>query len=206
MYLHSIIYIVHKGVLAPIFKAPTPWPSLSHLFEILFPLPFFLFHHLLRYFRQFPLPSRRQPPSCPNPKHQLSSQIHTGSFLDNLEWLLFIKLWWQKNFFFSSNVERNLKSKIISKCKNNKPWKNQIGKVPAPLLRRPAPAPYFHPFFNFSNFSPPREVIKIHFSPLKKGGPNYDLLIQFCSSRKARRSFWELCLLTLYTPLHFLIL
>ena len=55
---------------------------------------------------------------------------------------------------------------MISRCKNDKPWKNQLGKVPVPLLRRPAPAPYFHPpFFNSSNSSPPGEVFKIY-SPL----------------------------------------
>ena len=36
----------------------------------------------------------------------------------------------------------------ITKCKNDKPFKNQVGKAPAPLpLRRPVPAPYFHLFF-----------------------------------------------------------
>ena len=44
--------------------------------------------------------------------------------------------------------------------------------VSSPLLRRPAPAPYFHPFFNFSDSSPslPGEVIKIYFLPLFKKG------------------------------------
>ena len=56
---------------------------------------------------------------------------------------------------FSSNAWHNLaKGKVISKCKNHKPCKKQIGKVPAPpSLRRPAPAPYFHPFFE--NFQIP---------------------------------------------------
>ena len=47
------------------------------------------------------------------------------------------------------------------------------------LLRRPAPEPYFHTFFNFSeppNPPPPLgEVIKIYSPrPSKKGGPNYE--------------------------------
>ena len=53
--------IVRKGVPAPppLFKAPTPWPSLPPpLFKSLFPLPSFLFHTLLSYFRQFHPPSR----------------------------------------------------------------------------------------------------------------------------------------------------
>ena len=44
-----------------------------------------------------------------------------------------------------------------------------------PLLRRPAPAPYFPPFFNFSD--PPslgRRNQNLHPTALKKGGcPNY---------------------------------
>ena len=41
-----------------------------------------------------------------------------------------------------------------------------------PPLRRPAPAPYFHPLpLIFQIATPPAEVIKIHFTPfLKKGG------------------------------------
>ena len=41
------------------------------------------------------------------------------------------------------------KGKVISKCKNDKPRKKLIGKVLAPLLRRSAPAPCFHPLFSF---------------------------------------------------------
>ena len=48
---------------------------------------------------------------------------------------------------------------------------------PPPLLRRPAPAPYFYSLFLIVHFPPPGEVINIHFPlPLKKrgvGGPNY---------------------------------
>ena len=41
-----------------------------------------------------------------------------------------------------------------------------------PPLKRPVPAPYFHPFFNFSESTTlaPGEVIKINCSPLKRGG------------------------------------
>ena len=53
--------------------------------------------------------------------------------------------------FFPSNAKHSFaKDKVISKCKNDKPWKNQIGKMPAPsppLLRKPTPAPNFHPLF-----------------------------------------------------------
>ena len=51
--------------------------------------------------------------------------------------------------FFSSNEQHDFwKGKVISKCKNGKPWKNEIGNVPAPpILRRSAPATYFQPMF-----------------------------------------------------------
>ena len=54
--------------------------------------------------------------------------------------------------------------RVISKCKNHKSWKNEIGKVPAPLLRRPASAPYFQPPF------------KIFYIPLFSGAGNQNLL------------------------------
>ena len=38
-----------------------------------------------------------------------------------------------------------------------------------PLLRRPAPAPYFHPLFSVFQIPPPGEVFKIYFPPFKKG-------------------------------------
>ena len=50
---------------------------------------------------------------------------------------------------------------VIPKRKHDKPWKNKIGKVPALLLRTPAPTPYFHPFFYFWGNSRP-EKVKIH--------------------------------------------
>ena len=53
----------------------------------MFLLPSFLFHHLLRYFRQFPPPSCRQSPSCPNLTHQPSNQTNRFIFrkLKNLK-------------------------------------------------------------------------------------------------------------------------
>ena len=46
----------------------------------------------------------------------------------------------EKNIFSSNAWHSFAKGKVISKCTNNKPWKNLIGKLPAPplLLRRPA--------------------------------------------------------------------
>ena len=67
-------------------------------FLILFPSS--LFRPLLRYFRQFPSASHRQPSSYPNPTHQPSLHLHTSEFLDNLEQFFLIKLWWQKKTFF----------------------------------------------------------------------------------------------------------
>ena len=52
-----IIDIVGKGIPGPLlFKASTSWPSLPPFLKCLLALPSFLFHPLLRYFRQFPHP------------------------------------------------------------------------------------------------------------------------------------------------------
>ena len=48
-----------QGFPAPLFKASTSWPSLPPFFKSLCPLPSVLFHPFLRYFRQFPPPSRK---------------------------------------------------------------------------------------------------------------------------------------------------
>ena len=59
--------IVHKGVPVPFFKTPIPWPSLHPPVKICFPtpLPSFLFHPLLRYFRQFQFPPPSHNPLLP---------------------------------------------------------------------------------------------------------------------------------------------
>ena len=66
---------------------------------------------------------------------------------------------------------------VISKCKNDKPWKDQIEKVPGLLLRRPMFTPYFHHLFLIFQVHPrplcpcPVEVIKIYSpTPFKKEG------------------------------------
>ena len=62
------------------------------------------------------------------------------------------------------------KGKVISECKNDKPWKNEIGKVSAPFLRRPVPEPYFHPpFLIFQIPSPLWWRLSKFTSPFKKG-------------------------------------
>ena len=38
----------------------------------------------------------------------------------------------EKKFFFSNAKHSCAKSKVITKWKNDKPWKNEIGKVSAP--------------------------------------------------------------------------
>ena len=40
---------------------------------------------------------------------------------------------------------------------------------PPTFLRRPAPAPYFHPLFLIFRSPPPGKVIKVYFTPLKRG-------------------------------------
>ena len=111
LYILSIlIYIILSSLVSPLRHPP--------LDPVCFPFLFFcflsplLFHRLLRCSRQFPPPSHRQAHSCPNPTHQNFLHIHTGSSLENFELYLVIKLC------------INLKSKIISKFQNNKPWEN----------------------------------------------------------------------------------
>ena len=63
--------------------------------------------------------------------------------------------------------------KVISKCKNDKPWKNEIGKVPSPRpFKKTCPynilLPYFIPFFRSS--SPSKVGIKIYSTPFKRVG------------------------------------
>ena len=72
------------------------------------------------------------------------------------------------------------KGKVICKCKNDKPWKKEIGKAsPPPLLRRPTPGPYLHPLFKIFQIPPSGEDNQnLLPTPFKKresrgGGPNY---------------------------------
>ena len=73
--------IVRKGVPASLFKAPTPWSNFSPFLKSLFSFPFFLFHSLLKYFRQIPPPL--QPPSAliqPPTNYPWFKQISNGWF------------------------------------------------------------------------------------------------------------------------------
>ena len=65
---------------------------------------------------------------------------------------------------------------------------NRTSVSPLPLSRRPAPAPYFHPFFNFSDPpSPlPGEVIKIY-SLFKKVGGGVRTMIEPETERQTDR-------------------
>ena len=83
--LAEVIFIVHKFVRGfqppPLFKAPTPWPSLTPFLKSLFYLPAFLFHPLLRYFRQFPLTFRQPPTALIWPTNLLwFKQLSKGQF------------------------------------------------------------------------------------------------------------------------------
>ena len=59
-----------RGFQLPVFKVPTPLPSLSPLFKIFVSLPSFLLYPILRYFRQFHQPQAT--PFCHNPTNQTS--------------------------------------------------------------------------------------------------------------------------------------
>ena len=67
----------------------------------------------------------------------------------------FHKLCWQKKKIFFNCI--TTLQWVISKCNNDKPWKNKIGNVPAPppqpLLRKATPAPYLQTLFK--NFQIP---------------------------------------------------
>ena len=56
---------------------------------------------------------------------------------------------------------------IDFQCKNDKGLKNWKNITPPFLLRRPAPAPYLHPFFKFFIF-PPASGGNQNLSPLRK--------------------------------------
>ena len=48
--------------------------------------------------------------------------------------------------------------------------KQEKCQLPSPLLKRPAPAPYFHSLFKVFGSSPsPGKLIKIYFPALKRG-------------------------------------
>ena len=96
------LFIDCKGVPAPpppLCKAPTLWPSLPPPFsKFLYPLPYFLFHLLWKYFRQFPHPHTN--PSCTNPTNQPT----------NLSWFKQISKGWiyQFNCRFLSKINFHL--------------------------------------------------------------------------------------------------
>ena len=50
----------------------------------------------------------------------LINGIFSGSFLDNLELISFIKSWWQQKQFFLQK-HNTILQRVISKCKNDKP-------------------------------------------------------------------------------------
>ena len=73
------VIIVCKDFLASFLRHPTQI-ALPPFFKFLFPLLCLIIHLHLTYFRQFPLPSLRQPSSCPNLKHQFSLCAHFQTF------------------------------------------------------------------------------------------------------------------------------
>ena len=96
---------------------------------------------------------------------------------------------------FSSNAWHNFaKGKVIFKCKNDKPWKTEIGKMsPCPPCTILPP-----PFFNFSYSPPPLpplvQVIKIYSPPFKKGKVS-----ELWTFRSENIIPWRLLVMTIYT-------
>ena len=90
---------------------------------------------------------------------------------------------------FSSNAQHNFgKGKVTSKCRNDKPWKNYIGKVSAPPFKKTCTCTILQPScFNFSD-SPPPPLL-----PALSAGRNQNLL-----PPTLKRGESELCLLQYY--------
>ena len=71
------------------------------------------------------------------------------------------------------------KGKVISKCKNDKPWKREIGKVSTSPFKKTYPGPYFHLLFKIFQIPTSGEDNQnLLPTPFKKresrgGGPNY---------------------------------
>ena len=87
----------------------------------------------------------------------LNLWIFSGSFLDNLERPFFIKLWWQKKIIFLQIHNTILQRVQISKCNNDNNAEVKQKKCHSPLIKRPVPAPCFHPLFNFLDSLSPSE-------------------------------------------------
>ena len=66
-FISNVVLIVCKGVPALRLKAPTSETACSYFQNLCFP-PFFMFHSILRYFREFPPTSRH--PLHLNPTNQ----------------------------------------------------------------------------------------------------------------------------------------
>ena len=119
----------------------------------------FLFHPFLRYFRHFP--HSHATSSCPNRTNQPSLLIINGfkqiskgwlyqfkcHFISKIDFWFFKSLYgifsgwlFLENYGFRSNAKYNLaKSKVISKCKNDRPWKKNLNRKsanPSPSFKK----------------------------------------------------------------------
>ena len=125
-------------------------------FKFLFPLPSFLFRPLLRYFRQSPHPHADNPLPVLL-QHTNLPYTYTKFIFYNLKWFFFIKLWWQKKIIFLQIHNTILQRVQISKCNNDNNAEVKQKKCHSPLIKRPVPAPCFHPLFNFLDSLSPSE-------------------------------------------------
>ena len=102
------------------FSDTHPLTQLVPFLKALLPLPFFLFHPILRYFRQFPHPHAT--PFFPNPTHQPSlhiingfKQISKGWFCQfNCRFLSKINFWFFKSLYKYIIYQVNLIYGILS--------------------------------------------------------------------------------------------
>ena len=144
--------MIHKRVPAPLFKAPTPWPSLpSPLFKnFCFPSPLFLFsiQPSFKVF-QFPLPWCWQPPLLPeSDTPTLLTKTHRFIFR-KLRMTFFHKIKLLEKMIFLQKCNKNFaKTKIISKCKTiNLEILNR--KSASPLFKKTCPCTILPPFLFF---------------------------------------------------------
>ena len=81
-YLRLQWHSFYGGSSTPFLRHPLLETACLPFLKSLFPLPFFLFYPLLRYFRQFPHPHAT--PSCPNLTHQPSLIINRFKQISSL--------------------------------------------------------------------------------------------------------------------------
>ena len=119
-----------------IFKGTHPLTQLtSSLFwNFCFHSPLFYSTPLLRYLRQLTHPHAENPPPA-FIRHINFRQIRTDSFLNNWEWLFFIRLCWQKKIIYKKFCETE--NPCIEKNKSLAMMRKSITSIKSNLMKIP---------------------------------------------------------------------